>query len=105
MGEWDMSVTTPAATTPMRAQLTASDPGYSVWVAANAGTGKTKVLTDRVLRLLLAGTAPSRILCITYTKAAAAEMENRIHRTLSDWVALDDAALAGALHRLNDAPP
>lgn len=95
----------PAVTAPMRAQLAASDPGYSVWVAANAGTGKTKVLTDRVLRLLLAGTAPSRILCITYTKAAAAEMENRIHHTLSAWVALDDAALAKALRSLNDHPP
>lgn len=100
-----MNVFTSAITTPMRAQLAASDPGCSVWVAANAGTGKTKVLTDRVLRLLLAGTSPSRILCITYTKAAAAEMENRIHRTLSDWVALDDAALTKALHSLNDHPP
>lgn len=100
-----MNASAPATATPMRAQLAASDPGYSVWVAANAGTGKTKVLTDRVLRLLLAGTMPSRILCITYTKAAAAEMENRIHRTLSDWVALDDAALAKALHSLNDRPP
>lgn len=91
--------------TPMRAQQTASDPRFSVWVAANAGTGKTKVLTDRVLRLLLADTAPSRILCITYTKAAAAEMENRIHHTLSEWVALDDVELAAALRQLNDEAP
>lgn len=93
------------APTPMRAQMTAADPALSVWVSANAGTGKTKVLTDRVLRLLLAGTEPSRILCITYTKAAAAEMENRIHETLSDWVALDDATLAEALRRLTGDPP
>lgn len=91
--------------TPMRAQQTASDPNLSAWVAANAGTGKTKVLTDRVLRLLLAGTAPSRILCLTYTKAAAAEMENRIHHTLSVWVAMDDAELADALRKLNDNAP
>lgn len=83
-----------------RAQHTASDPLLSVWVAANAGTGKTKVLTDRVLRLLLRGVMPSRILCITYTKAAAAEMENRIHETLRRWVAMDDVALAGALKGL-----
>lgn len=88
--------------TPMRAQMTASDPALSVWVSANAGTGKTKVLTDRVLRLLLAGTAPSRILCITYTKAAAAEMENRIHKTLSDWVAMEDGKLAAALRSLTN---
>lgn len=91
--------------TPMRAQMTASDPALSVWVSANAGTGKTKVLTDRVLRLLLGGTAPSRILCITYTKAAAAEMENRIHKVLSDWVAMEDAALAAALHALTGEKP
>jgi len=89
----------------MRSQQAASDPASSVWVSANAGTGKTKVLTDRVLRLLLAGTVPSCILCITYTKAAAAEMENRIHHTLSQWVAMDDAALASALRQLNDHVP
>ena len=59
-------------------QAMASDPLASVWVNASAGTGKTKVLTDRVLRLLLGGTAPERILCITFTKAAAAEMARRI---------------------------
>jgi len=60
------------------AQRRAADPSRSVWVSASAGTGKTKVLTDRVLALLLAGTAPHRILCLTFTKAAAAEMANRI---------------------------
>ncbi|MFV0297435.1 MAG: UvrD-helicase domain-containing protein, partial [Hyphomicrobiaceae bacterium] len=53
-------------------QSRAADPEGSVWVSANAGTGKTHVLTNRVLRLLLAGTAPERLLCLTYTKAAAA---------------------------------
>ena len=53
-------------------------PTSSAWVEANAGTGKTKVLTDRVTRLLLAGTQPERILCLTFTKAAAAEMRNRL---------------------------
>lgn len=56
------------------AQTRASDPAASVWVSANAGSGKTHALTTRVTRLLLAGTEPERILCLTYTKAAAAEM-------------------------------
>ncbi len=70
---------------PSEPQRGASDPGASVWVAASAGTGKTKVLTDRVLRLMLAGSDPARILCLTYTKAAAAEMANRIADRLGDW--------------------
>ena len=56
------------------AQSRASDPKNSAWVSANAGSGKTFVLARRVIRLLLAGTEPSRILCLTFTKAAAAEM-------------------------------
>ena len=67
------------------AQHRASDPAASVWVGASAGTGKTKVLTDRVLRLLLGGTAPERILCLTFTRAAAAEMALRITRELARW--------------------
>ena len=67
------------------AQRQAADPSRSVWVSASAGTGKTKVLTDRVLALLLAGTPPHRILCLTFTKAAAAEMANRINRSLAGW--------------------
>lgn len=86
-----------------RAQQTASDPNLSVWVAANAGTGKTKVLTDRVLRLLLRGAQPSRILCITYTKAAAAEMQNRIHSTLSEWIEKDDKDLTDNISALTGA--
>lgn len=88
-----------------RAQQTASDPALSVWVSANAGTGKTKVLTDRVLRLLLKGTIPSRILCITYTKAAAAEMQNRIYATLGGWVELPEQVLVEKLAALTGERP
>ena len=66
-----------------KGQLTASDPSLSAWVGANAGTGKTFVLVNRVCRLLLSGTAPGKILCLTYTKAAAAEMTNRLFETLA----------------------
>jgi ATP-dependent helicase/nuclease subunit A len=76
-----------------RAQGAAIQPDVSVWVTASAGSGKTKVLTDRVLALLLAGTAPQRILCLTFTKAAAAEMNNRIIGRLAAWVTADDDAL------------
>ncbi|MGB0577512.1 MAG: double-strand break repair helicase AddA [Alphaproteobacteria bacterium] len=75
------------------AQRRAADPSRSVWVSASAGTGKTKVLTDRVLALLLAGTAPHRILCLTFTKAAAAEMANRINRSLARWAILSEEEL------------
>ena len=68
-----------------RRQAAASDPGSSVFVSANAGTGKTKLLTDRVLRLMLAGAQPDSILCVTYTRAAAAEMRNRISGMLARW--------------------
>ncbi|MBS9721677.1 double-strand break repair helicase AddA [Tianweitania sp. BSSL-BM11] len=78
----------------LRDQTLASDPGNSVWVSAHAGSGKTHVLSQRVVRLLLSGTEPSRILCLTYTKAAAANMANRIFRDLGRWTMLDDAALA-----------
>ncbi|MDA5194576.1 double-strand break repair helicase AddA [Govanella unica] len=80
-----------------KAQDSASDPAASAWVSASAGTGKTHVLTSRVLRLLLAGTPPERILCLTFTKAAAAEMSNRIQSTLARWVTLDDERLDLAL--------
>lgn len=60
------------------AQRRATSPATSAWVEANAGTGKTKVLTDRVARLLLSEVRPERILCLTFTKAAAAEMRNRL---------------------------
>jgi ATP-dependent helicase/nuclease subunit A len=81
-------------------QLRAADPRHSVWVMANAGSGKTHVLVDRVVRLLLAGFAPQSILCLTFTKAAAAEMSLRLFKLLSSWIALDDAALVHELKKL-----
>jgi ATP-dependent helicase/nuclease subunit A len=83
-----------------RLQRAAADPAVSAWVSANAGTGKTHVLTMRVLRLLLAGTSPDRILCLTYTKAAAAEMSSRVFERLAGWVTADDQALSGQLVEL-----
>ncbi|MFM2422800.1 MAG: hypothetical protein RL291_1330, partial [Pseudomonadota bacterium] len=88
-----------------RAQASAADPIASVWVAANAGTGKTHVLTTRILRLLLQGTSPERILALTYTKAAAAEMARRTFDTLSRWVTSSDEELAKALRELLDRAP
>src|SRR5580693_3778801 len=76
-----------------RLQATASDPQVSAFVSANAGAGKTHVLALRVIRLLLAGTDPMKILCITFTKAAAANMAARVFDTLARWIALDDDAL------------
>ena len=84
-----------------RKQLEASDPSATVWVNANAGSGKTHVLVDRVVRLMLDGTEPSRIMCLTFTKAAAAEMANRLFDRLSKWIALDDEALRGELAKLD----
>ncbi|MBV9588505.1 MAG: UvrD-helicase domain-containing protein, partial [Hyphomicrobiales bacterium] len=82
-------------------QLAASDPQVSAWVSANAGAGKTTVLRNRVLRLLLRGTDPGRILCLTFTKAAAAEMSNRVFAELARWVSLDDEALARAIMEIS----
>ena len=86
-------------------QRRAAAPESSVWVAASAGTGKTKVLTDRVLSLMLHGTPPARILCLTFTKAAAAEMANRLAERLAGWTARSDAELDGELAALLDGPP
>ncbi len=86
-------------------QREAADPAASVWVSASAGTGKTKVLTDRVLTVLLAGTAPSRILCLTYTRAAAAEMAIRIGNALGEWARADEDGLNGAITKLTGSPP
>ena len=69
-------------------QERASDPTVSAWVSANAGAGKTTVLVRRVIRLLLGGNSPARILCLTFTKAAAANMANKVLETLSKWVRL-----------------
>ncbi|MGH6829401.1 MAG: double-strand break repair helicase AddA [Rhizomicrobium sp.] len=71
----------------------ASDPAHSAWVAANAGAGKTFTLANRVARLLLAGTGPEKILCLTFTKAAAAEMQHRLFEQLGEWAMLGDHAL------------
>ncbi len=88
------------------AQSTAADPTRSVWVTANAGTGKTRVLTNRVLRLLLAGADPESVLCITFTKAAAAQMAARIEKQLADWAVEPDAeTLHGQLAALSGEPP
>ena len=78
-------------------QIAASDPANSVWVVANAGSGKTYVLTSRIVRLLLAGARPGAILCLTFTKAAAAEMQNRLGALLATWATADDATLAKEL--------
>ena len=83
-----------------RLQRSAADPGSSIWVAASAGSGKTKVLADRVLRLLLDGATPERILCLTFTRAAAAEMANRINLDLAKWAVMPDDALAKKLVEL-----
>jgi ATP-dependent helicase/nuclease subunit A len=86
-------------------QARASDPAASAWVSANAGSGKTTVLVRRVLRLMLAGDAPERILCLTFTTAAAANMANRLLETLAKWTPLDDAALDAELARVLARPP
>jgi ATP-dependent helicase/nuclease subunit A len=91
---------TPAAipATVRRLQTDVSDPLVSAWVAANAGSGKTHVLAQRVVNLLLDGVAPEKILCLTFTKAAAANMAKRVFDTLAAWTTLDDAALDQAIH-------
>lgn len=86
-------------------QRRGADPLKSAWVTASAGSGKTKVLGDRVLRLLLNGTRPERILCLTFTKAAAAEMANRIAETLATWAAMPAADLRKALSDLTSQRP
>jgi ATP-dependent helicase/nuclease subunit A len=81
----------------VRSQHLATDPGTSAWVAANAGSGKTHVLVDRIARLLLSGSAPDRLLCLTFTRAAAAEMSTRLFKRLGEWTLIPDAALAADL--------
>jgi ATP-dependent helicase/nuclease subunit A len=84
-----------------RDQAVASDPDASVWVSAHAGSGKTHVLVNRVIRLMLAGVPPERILCLTYTRAAAAEMSRRLFDVLSSWIPLDDEALIERIHKIS----
>ncbi len=86
-------------------QREAADRNRSVWVAASAGTGKTKVLTDRVLHLLLGGSPPARILCLTFTKAAAAEMANRLNAVLSEWATIPDTKLSDAIEGITGRRP
>lgn len=105
-------ITQPArAPDPDDLQRRAADPGQSVWVAASAGSGKTKVLTDRVLRLLLPradgrpGTPPERILCLTFTKAGAAEMAVRINNAMASWAVQDEESLYSGLSGLLGRTP
>ena len=103
-----MSPTSPlpqSAPDPNADQRAASNPAHSVWVNASAGSGKTTVLTSRVMRLLLDGVRPEKILCLTYTRAGAAEMANRVTRELSKWATCDDAALSAALDQLQNKAP
>jgi ATP-dependent helicase/nuclease subunit A len=85
-------------------QVIASDPEVSAFVTANAGSGKTRTLVDRVARLLLRGARPEAILCVTYTKAAAAEMQRRLFDTLGGWAVMDDDALTRELARIEERP-
>ena len=84
-----------------RNQRIAASPVTSIWASANAGAGKTKVLIDRIARLLLAGSDPSKILAVTYTRAAAAEMTTRLFKTLGEWAVADDETLKERLIKLN----
>ncbi len=86
-------------------QRRAADPAHSSWVAASAGTGKTSVLVDRIQNLLLNGTAPQKILCLTFTKAAAKEMVKRLMERLGQWVTLSDADLSTHIQALSGAKP
>ena len=88
--------------TAIREQGRASNPAHPAWVSANAGSGKTKVLIDRVARLLLKGAAPDSILCITYTKAAANEMLQRLFARLGSWSVMDEKTLSQELSALED---
>ncbi|MFV2035936.1 MAG: UvrD-helicase domain-containing protein, partial [Halocynthiibacter sp.] len=84
----------------VKKQSSAGHPDHSVWVSANAGSGKTHILTERVLRLLLSGVAPQNILCLTYTKAGAAVVQRRVEFRLSGWALCQDQALKNDLQML-----
>jgi ATP-dependent helicase/nuclease subunit A len=86
-------------------QARASNPRNSAWVSANAGSGKTHVLAQRVIRLLLQGNRPDRLLCLTFTKAAAANMSQRVFKTLSDWSTLPDCELRDAITATGEKTP
>ncbi|MEL6920690.1 MAG: UvrD-helicase domain-containing protein, partial [Pseudomonadota bacterium] len=95
---------TPDQTT-LEKQSIAAHPRNSAWVSANAGSGKTYVLATRVIRLLLDGVDPSKLLCLTFTKTAAAEMKTRVFGRLADWVTMDNAALSKALRDVDGTAP
>ena len=86
-------------------QRSAADPAVSAWVRANAGTGKTHVLVQRILRLLLTGAEPRSILCLTFTKNAAAEMESRVLSKLGEWATSSDAELNRLLAKVLSRAP
>lgn len=86
------------------AQLRASDPDASAWVSANAGCGKTYVLALRVIKLLLRGVDPAKILCVTFTKAAAANMATRVFDELAKWTSCDDETLDAAIRLIGETP-
>src|SRR5580698_6793145 len=88
-----------------RKQCEASDPETSAWVAANAGSGKTYVLAQRVINLLLDGVEPEKILCITFTKASAANMAKQVFDRLGAWIAFDDAKLDEVIRKDPNTPP
>ena len=112
VGEWGERAVTTAleqerqeridATTQRQRQ--AADPTVSAWVSANAGSGKTHVLVQRIIRLMLAGAEPGKILALTYTTAAAANMANRVFKTLAEWTSLDDTALDAVLTSMGEKP-
>jgi len=87
------------------AQILASDPKLSAWVSANAGSGKTHVLTQRVVRLLLNGVPPARILCLTFTKAAAANMSIRVFEKLAKWTRISNDELAAEIIAMGEPAP
>ena len=86
------------------AQVRAASPTDSTWLGANAGSGKTRVLTDRVARLLLGDARPEHILCLTFTNAAASEMQNRLFKRLGEWAMLEDGPLTTQLIELGEDP-
>ena len=89
----------------LKAQAEATDPSNTVWVSANAGSGKTYVLARRVIRLMLEGAEPASLLCLTFTKAAAAEMSNRVFSLLGEWATLEDEKLRESLREVTGSPP
>jgi ATP-dependent helicase/nuclease subunit A len=99
------SSSTPKSMPEERIRRQAIDPRSSVWVSANAGSGKTTILTYRVISLLLSGVDPSRVLCLTYTRAAAAEMQNRVFNELGSWVTLNDEQLRAAMFKIEGKNP